>query len=121
MLTNKFKSGSVTVITTCCNDKEKVTKFVDHYLKLGVDSIVLILDNLSNDGTRELYAHNPRIDIRDVGYPNGPDKTLEKTYINNVVKQYFQCWILIADIEERLKINFDKKNLTQTDTLFKLS
>jgi hypothetical protein len=93
-------AGSVVVISVVRNERPVIGDFLAHYRGLGADRFVM-LDNGSEDGTLELLAAEPDVDLYLVRHPfHGQAK---QGWIMRAIALYgYDRWYVHADADEHL-------------------
>lgn len=94
----EFDTDLPIVISIQKNEKYRVTKFLEHYRKIGLTQFVFI-DNNSDDGSKEylLEQENVSVFLAEDEYKTNR----REAWINRVIDQYgFYRWYIIADIDE---------------------
>ncbi len=95
----------ILVFSTMRNERIRLPYFLDYYRKLGVDHF-LIVDNASDDGTREYLAEQPDVSLwaTDAGYKQsrfGMDWVMHLLRRHGAGK-----WCLTVDVDEFLVYPF---------------
>ena len=82
------------------NDKERMRLFLQHYRKFGITHFAIV-DNDSTDGTRELLASQPDVDLFLMKQPfSGVHKNAA---LNRLLARYGEGrWYLVVDSDELL-------------------
>ncbi len=108
------QTDSVTLICVVKNDLERIKMLYKHYRKIGVQHFVMV-DNNSDDGTREWLSEQPDTDLYIV-----KEKffSLRKYgWINRIISMYgFKRWYLYVDSDE-LFVYENMENRTISDLI----
>jgi hypothetical protein len=85
------------VISVVRNEEPRLADFLDHYRTLGVCHF-LFIDNGSTDGTCELLADEPDVDLLATDAPF--DAARKHGWITRLIREYGDRWYLLADADE---------------------
>ncbi len=90
----------LTILTICRNEAQMMPFFLRHYSQFA-DRIV-IWDEQSNDGTREIAAKFPKVEIRE--WPHkGLDDEKFLAHINSCYREFADSkWVMFPDVDELL-------------------
>lgn len=91
-------SSDVAVLCVERNEILRIREFIEHYRSIGVERF-LILDNESNDGTREYLMAQP--DVRLYSTPTQYNAQRKSAWQNRMVAEYgMNKWYIYVDADE---------------------
>jgi hypothetical protein len=89
----------ITFFATCYNEKEQLPKFVSHYRERFPECHIVIWDNHSTDGSREI-AKNLGCEIRDYEFPNGFNEHVHQDLKDRSWRESETEWSCVQDMDE---------------------
>ena len=93
-------ADSPIVMSVVRNEKEHLGHFLTHYRKLGAQ-LFAIIDNGSEDGSREFLAQQPDVDLFSIEAPF--EWHAKQAWINRLFDHYgLERWFLYADADEHM-------------------
>ncbi|CAG9612125.1 hypothetical protein BACCIP111899_01297 [Bacillus rhizoplanae] len=95
--TSQKKEGPI-LISIVKNEKKRIKTFLNHYRDMGFQHFA-ILDNNSNDGTREWLCQQEDCDVFYTSEPYSTQK--REAWINRLLSYYgYNQWYLVVDSDE---------------------
>jgi hypothetical protein len=88
----------ITIITEWYNEGLLAPFFLNHYKY--VDEIIILLEEDTNDNTREICDMYPNVVIEYVHCPTGLDDKLKVEDINRTISKVKEGWIYVLDPDE---------------------
>lgn len=98
------------IFSICWNEKDMVPFYLRHYSQFS--DKILVWDDMSHDGTREILSSNPKVELHDWPYHDG---IKEDTFLDFSVQTYKMAighadWVMWVDMDEFIW----GKNIQQT-------
>lgn len=85
------------IVSVVRNEAPRLQEFLAHYRSLGAGQFVLV-ENGSTDGTREMLARQPDVDLFAVSESFTTER--KHGWITQIVERYGDRWYLLADADE---------------------
>jgi hypothetical protein len=89
----------ITIFATCYNEKEQLPCFVAHYKTRFPECHIVIWDNYSTDGSREI-ARELGCEIRDYEFPEGFNEYIHQDLKDRSWKESDTDWNCVQDMDE---------------------
>jgi len=99
--TREIRPGDILCFTTLRNERVRLSYFLRYYRDLGVDHFLMI-DNASDDGSREFLAEQPDVSLWTT--PHSYKRSNFGTdWINGLLRRHAHGhWALVVDVDEFL-------------------
>jgi len=107
----EIPKGEIPLICVLRNEAERLPIFFEHYKSLGVTRFIMV-DNNSDDGSREILEAEPSADIYHAFAPF-KDGSCGNYWQNGLARKFcVDGWVVVADADELLVYeNMETKNL----------
>ena len=103
--TGAIRRGDILAVTTLRNERIRLPYFFDYYRGLGVAHF-LVIDNDSDDGSRDWLAAQPDISLWHTG-DSYADAAYGVDWTNRLAREYaHRHWLLTVDVDEFLVFPF---------------
>lgn len=95
----KIRKDDILLLCTLRNERPRLTFFLEYYRNLGVDHF-LIVDNGSDDGSREFLADQPDVSLWGTDADYGKAR-FGIDWLNAILYRYgHNHWTLVVDVDE---------------------